>query len=167
MIEVCQEPHGPPLFETMASSIFEKYNLRKQDVSKKVTGKHIDKISHSCCKEWKRLPSYLDMEGIVGEDISGSQATEEEKKRNFFSKWVDTKGSGATYEKLIGALLEINCINDAETVCKLIQPPLALQSAQPPAQPPAQSSSHCTDSAGIYFAVADPGGFLGFGRTPL
>ena len=59
-------------------------------------------------------------------DIDQGPGGEDEKRRNFFFKWRDTKGSGATYKTLISALLEIDCREDAENVCKL-----CIQSSEP------------------------------------
>ena len=103
--------------------LFEKYKLKKKDASKQISDIHLDKISHSCCSQWRRLPPYLCMERIVKDDVNRLSASEEAEKRSlFFSKWVDEKGSDATYEKLISALLKMGCKNDAEKVCKLLAP---------------------------------------------
>ena len=103
-------------------SLLKQYKLKREDVSKKISDMHLDKISHSCCSQWRRLPPYFDMEKIVKDDINRLSGNEDEKRSSFFSKWVDEKGSDATYEKLISALLEVGCKNDAEKVCKLMQP---------------------------------------------
>ena len=115
---------------TDLDSLSKQYKLKKEDVGKKISDIHLDKISHSCCSQWKRLPPYLDMERI----------SEDEKRSSFFSKWVDEKGSDATYGKLISALLKMECKNDAEKVCELIQPvlttpPKLSQSPQPASAP--------------------------------
>ena len=122
-------------------SLLKQYKLKKEDVSQQISDIHLDKISHSCCSQWKRLPPYLDMERIVKDDVNRLSASEEtEKRSSFFSKWVDEKGSDATYEKIISALFEMGCKNDAEKVCKLIQPvlttpPKLSQSPQPASGP--------------------------------
>ena len=102
------------------SSLLEQYQLEEEDVSKQVTDLHIDKISHSHCKKWKSLPAYLKMERIIASDIDTKPIEEEEKRKNFFFKWQDEKGSKATYKVLIEALLEMKCKEDAESVCKLL-----------------------------------------------
>ena len=109
--------------ESALSLLLAKYELKIKDVSKKISDIHLDKISHSCCSQWRRLPAYFDMERIVKDDVNRLSASEEDDKRTlFFSKWVDEQGSDATYEKLISALLEMGCKNDAEKVCKLLAP---------------------------------------------
>ena len=89
-----------------------------------VTDKHVDTISRSFCRRWDLLPTYLEMDRDVASDIKKQhrEMEEEDKKRAFFFKWIEEKGSRATYKKLIIALLEINRVNDAEKVCKLLQP---------------------------------------------
>ena len=103
--------------------LLKQYKLKREDVTKKISDIHLDKISHSCCSQWRRLPPYFDMEKIVKDDINRLPANEDEKRSSFFSK-LDEKGCDATYEKLISALLEMGCKNDAEKVCRLIQPVL-------------------------------------------
>ena len=125
---------------TDLDSLLKQYKLKKEDVGKKISDIHLDKISHSCCSQWKRLPPYLDMERIVKDDVNRLSVSEDEKRSSFFLKWVDEKGSDATYEEIISALLKMGCKNDAEKVCKLIQPvlrtpPKLSQSPQPASAP--------------------------------
>lgn len=105
-----------------------RYQLQ-EDVNQRVTDKHVVEISQHFCEKWERLPPHLEMRKIAASDIKGSEKSGEEKRREFFYKWIDEKGSGATYKKLIHSLLKANCIDDAEEICKLIQP-------QPPPTPP-------------------------------
>lgn len=101
-------------------TLVERYQLQEEDLNSQITDKHLDKISHSHCSQWRRLPPYLGMESIVRDDVNRLSASEEEEKRcAFFLKWKDMKGSEATYQRLISALLEMECTNDAEKVCKL------------------------------------------------
>ena len=106
-------------------SLLERYNLKIEDVSKKISDIHLDEISQSCCSKWRQLLSCLGMKKIVKNDINRLSLSEDEKRSSFFSMWVDEKGSGATYEKLIRALLKMRCMNDAEIVCELIQPKIS------------------------------------------
>ena len=102
------------------NSLLKQYKIKEEDVNREVTNIHIDKISRSHCEKWKSLPAYLEMEGIVASDIEKKPIEEEEKRNNFFSKWKEEKGSEATYKALIGALLEMKCKKDAESVCEMI-----------------------------------------------
>ena len=110
--------------------MMKQYQLQWKDVNEKVTYEHVVEISHSCCKDWERLPPCLEMERIAASDINRSGGSEEDKRRAFFFRWIDEKGSEATYERLIHALLEIKCRNDAEEICKLIQPILQLPTSE-------------------------------------
>ena len=113
--------------------LLEEYKLKKKDVNKQISAIHLDKISHYCCSQWRRLPAYLEMDRIVKDDVDRLSTNEEaEKRSSFFSKWGDEKGSEATYEKIINALLEMKCKKDAEKVCKLIRPASKLHRSPQP-----------------------------------
>lgn len=104
------------------TSLMERYNLTEEDCNKQVSNSHLEEISRSLCKHWISLPSHLEMQSFV---LGDSDYEGEEEKRlwkyNFFLVWKQKKGSGATYAKLISALLEIESTNDAERLCKLLQ----------------------------------------------
>ena len=100
-------------------SLIRQFQLTDEQCNKKVTDVHLDKISHVSHCQWRRLPPYLKMKTSVVADIDQGLGGEDDKRRNFFFKWRDTKGSGATYKTLISALLEIEYRVDAENVCKL------------------------------------------------
>ena len=93
--------------------------LRGREADQKISDRHLSAISHSYCGKWRNLGPYLELDNIVTEDIKRSLGDEEDKRRNFLQKWRETKGSGATYRKLIGALLDIHCREDAEGVWKI------------------------------------------------
>lgn len=128
----CPLPH-PTLFFKMAEStarssamslscLLKRFQLKEEDLKKQITDKHLDEISCTCCRKWKLLRSRIEMEEIVEHDIEKGPGDEEDKRRKFLRKWKNTKGSGATYEVLITALLEIKCVEDAECICKLLAP---------------------------------------------
>ncbi len=97
------------------------YSLSDEDCSVEISKCHLQKISSSLCKDWRSLPAHLEMESIVASDIEREQVEECEKRHSFLSKWKSEKGSGATYKKLMAALLEIKCRGDAEKVCVMVQ----------------------------------------------
>ena len=101
--------------------LLDRYGLKGDDVERQITEVDIDKISHCYCKEWKRLPAYLQMGSIAENDVSHSAGTEEDKRRDFFARWKSKEGSGATYKVLIKVLLEIECRSDAEGVCEVLK----------------------------------------------
>ena len=110
--------------EVCLASLVKQYNLG-EDVKSQVTDKHVEIISRSYCSKWKRLPSHLNMDSVIADDIDHQAVDEDEKRLKFLSTWKTTKGSGATYEKLISALLKIDCVNHAEGVCKILQQDVA------------------------------------------
>lgn len=101
-------------------SLLRKCKLKDQDLEKQITEKHRDKISRTCCTKWKCLPPYLGIEPIVKHDIDCDSSEEVVKRSKFLSQWNEKKGSDATYKKLIHALIEIDCVADAERVCELL-----------------------------------------------
>ena len=131
-------------------SLLEHYRLKEEDCSKKVTDKHLQKIC-SFCKKWRCLYPYLDMERIDVYSAEHDGNDEEENRRRFLERWQSKKGRDATYEKLMRGLLEIECKEEAESVCQLLfdsistrkrlplessllqQSPLPLQSPSPSA----------------------------------
>lgn len=106
-----------------------------------MSDRHLEKISRSLCKEWKRLYPYLGMTSIEVHDIVCKQVEENVKRHAFFLKWKE-KGSKATYKALLGALLEINSRDDSEGICKLLQEESLLE------QPSAESNSVVSVAAG-------------------
>ena len=84
---------------------------------------HLNAISRSYCNQWKILIPYLKMKGITEDDVDAHSGSPREKRRIFLRKWKRVKGSEATYERLVCALLEIECRNEAEGVCQLLQRP--------------------------------------------
>ena len=106
--------------EISLASLVKQYNLG-EDVKGKITDVHLEVISRSYCGKWKRLPSHLNMESVVVDDIDRLAIDEDEKRLKFLSTWKTTKGSDATYKKLISALLKIKCVYDAEGVCEILQ----------------------------------------------
>ena len=110
--------------DSKLSSLMRKYKLNNDDCNKQVTGIHLEKISRSYSKRWMHLIPYLDMDTIVGSDLQYCPSSEDCKRLLFFQEWKSQKGTEATYEAIIRALLEIDCRNDAEEICKLLQQPM-------------------------------------------
>ena len=118
------------------SELLSSFGLSREDCGRTVSDAHAECISRKCCKHWKKLPSHLGLDTIVVDDISSGQGDEETKRHNFFLKWKETKGSGATYRALINALLVIDCREDAEKVCDILKDPVGSTSPPSPTQPP-------------------------------
>ena len=113
-------------------SFIVRYRLTEEDVNKQITDEHIGVISSlsSLCSQWKSLPVHLGLATTIVGDIDSTPVTETEKKMDFFTTWKEEQGSNATYRKLIGALLEILCKRDAESVCQLLKSASPVQAQQ-------------------------------------
>ena len=120
----CKTTSPEESHDTTMEDLIIRYHLDIQDCKRQITDEHIDEISRSHCREWRSLPSQLEMSTIVEHDIDCKQIDEDKKRCQFFKKWKDRYGSCATYESLIRALLKIKCVNDAESVCKLLAAPV-------------------------------------------
>ena len=109
------------------STLLLLYKLSAGVCREQVSDVHLEQISRSHCKDWRKLPPHLELEDIIVSDIDRKQVivSEDEKRQEFFFSWKRRKGSGATYEHLIGALLMIECRQDAESICKLLQAPIS------------------------------------------
>ena len=105
--------------------ILNTYKLEEKDCDGAVSDLHLEVISRSYCTKWKSLPAHLEMEVIVVDDIDRINGDKQEKRHAFLKKWKGTKGSDATYRKLINALLTIECRKEAEGVCELLQKSLS------------------------------------------
>ena len=75
--------------------LIEQYELTEQDCSRKIEDIDLDRISHSHCKDWRKLPTHLGVNKIVINDINKSQESEEAKRSDFFSRWKNIRGSDA------------------------------------------------------------------------
>jgi len=97
------------------------HGLTSKDCNVQVSEIHLDKIARSGCAKWRSLPPYLDLPSIVVSNIERQTSDEEERRKLFFSDWKQKKASSATYGRLIEALVEIDCVQDAEMVCTLLK----------------------------------------------
>ena len=99
------------------------FGLTEREWNKVITSEDVDAISRSYCRQWKRLIPHLNMKDITEDDINDHSGSPGEKRRIFLRKWKRMKGSEATYERLVSALLKIECKEDAEGVCQLLLNP--------------------------------------------
>lgn len=114
----------------------EQYGLSEEVCSQQISDSSLEGIGNSRCLKWRDLPSRLGLPSILVEDIDRSGAEEGEKQLNFFREWRERQGRDATYKKLIRALLDTRCREDAEFVCWLVRDlPHTQQSPTPGARP--------------------------------
>ena len=104
-------------------SILERYRLKKRDLNQEINILNMERICRRSCTEWRSLPSLLGIDDykVVVANIEGNYRKEEGKKLGFFEEWKKMKGFEATYEVLVGALLETRQREDAERVCEILE----------------------------------------------
>ena len=106
---------------TALALLMDQMKLAEECYNSPVSTQHLGDISSSHCGQWRKLPSRLGLSTIIVDDICRKPVDEDEKRASFFTKWKEAKGSGATYKTLLSALLGIGCVDDAESVCKIMQ----------------------------------------------
>ena len=102
--------------------VLEEYNLSDEDVRRTLSDLLLEKVS-TLYFDLKALPAYLELESGVVEDIERDPRLleEPERRREFLKKWRTIRGAGATYRRLVGALLHMRNRDAAETVCKFVK----------------------------------------------
>ena len=118
-----------PEFEQLMRSC----GLNEGDYSKPVTDKHLAVFS---CSDWKKLPAFLGLSTQVVADAEGDQY-------NFHFLWQQKKGRGATYQKLINALLMTDNRKGAEDLCSELKNFVSTQ-PQPQQSVPSQQAQSPT-----------------------
>ena len=103
------------------SSLIGHFELEEESLNLQVSDRHLDEIARSSCRQWKSLLTRLGVPRIVVDDIDARQVGEDKKRRSCFFEWKAQQGSRATYRRLVEGLLEINCQEDAESVCKILE----------------------------------------------
>ena len=91
------------------------YELSESDCEREINEVDLADLSFTLGQGWRALPSRL---GVPSSDHVFQ--TEQEEKHAFLSQWKDVKGSEATYKVLISALLDINCREEAEGMCRML-----------------------------------------------
>ena len=100
-------------------ALIKECGLTEADCNKEVKKSHLEKICRSFCSRWRLLPPLLGVEPAVMEKLQ-RENSEDSQKRAFFLRWKELQGAGASYRRLVGALWEAGCMEDAEKVCKLL-----------------------------------------------
>lgn len=121
------------------------HRILEEQYSKEISDVHMNMIARSCCENWRSLYSYLELEKIVVNDVIREYSHEESRRDAFLKKWREKKGCGATYLKLVYALLKIGCKEDAEGVCKIVAGSSLTES-------PASSGSPAASPTGTHYS---------------
>lgn len=135
---------------TTVKSLMKQFGLEEKDCNGEVADAHLEEFTHHHGEDWRSLPAYLKMKNIVVRDIERKPCGEREKRLTFFIEWKSLVGSGATYKKLVHALLKIKCKQDAEAVCKM------LQRTKPTTSSPSPISTSLATSKLIWMTPATP-----------
>ena len=131
------------------SSLMERYMLTEATCNREITEEFIASISQSFCDDWRKLPGILRVRMNVVDEMENKYRNDEWMcKIGFFRYWKRSIGPDATYEVLIGALLKIDCMGDAHSVCKLLQESAPVCTQQPVSTP---------SPKGIYLYLYYPG----------
>lgn len=103
------------------NSLMAEYKLEAEDIgNREISTPHLESLCTSHFSQWRLLPSHLEVEGISVEGIDCKFAGERERRLAFFFQWKHMKGPGATYGRLLDALVVMKCVGDAEAVCKVL-----------------------------------------------
>lgn len=105
---------------SVLNSLIRQYQLPDVEYDKAPTKTYLDKISNIPFSQWRLLPPPLEIDSSVVDTIDHDITDERVRRREFFNQWKQSKGSDATYRKLISALLDIGCREEAEKVCRLL-----------------------------------------------
>ena len=84
-----------------------------------ITDAHLNDIARSYLERWRDLPSHLCLPQIIARDLERYCPNEERRRVSFLKTWKGKEGSKATYGRLIDALNQILCGEDAENVRRL------------------------------------------------
>ena len=104
-----------------------KFGLSKDDLKQEISDTDIDNICRAYCTKWRNLYAHLGLERTFVVNAERDGYDEADKKAHFFRAWKGEEASDTTFGKLIDALMQIKCKQDAEGVCKLLAAKLGKQ----------------------------------------
>ena len=88
-------------------------------LDQKCSDEHLKSIS--LFLDWRRVAPHLGLDKIHTDEIE-SKKTEFEKRLDMLQKWKMKYGYTATFKNLVQVLLKVGIADDAEKVCRLLQP---------------------------------------------
>ncbi len=104
------------------SVLLKRYKLSKKTANMKVRRPPSDDVGDIISVDmWEELLPYLDIPHDVVKWIHPNWTMKQKADYFFYDCWKERKGSGATYRKLVTALLRIQKKATAVRVCKLLQ----------------------------------------------
>ena len=129
--------------------MIDHFGLNVEEITKVVTDVHLADFTKDYGEDWEMMPAYLELNSIVARDIKKSNARERERRHEFFDEWKTQKKNGATYERLVYALLKIGNRKDADGVCRML-----LSSRHPEFNPSSVTSTPAVNAPeGMYLCL--------------
>lgn len=96
-----------------------RYKLTDHVLKKMVSEEHICVLGKTI--SWKEVGKHLLTDGDKLQSIENDHE-KVEKGQVMLEEWQETLGDGATYDKLIEAMVNAEKMKEACTVCKMIKP---------------------------------------------
>ena len=110
---------------TEAASLLTSYNLKEEHYNKEISRDHIIEFIKYYGHTWRKEHLYKHLvsnsKTIISDIENERKYSEEDKRHQFFLKWQEARGSEATYEALVNALLKAKCEKGAKYLCKVLQ----------------------------------------------
>ena len=140
--------------------MIDHFGLKVEEITKVVTDVHLVEFTEGYGEQWQIIPAYLELKSIVARDIKKSNMGERVKRHEFFNEWKTQKKSGATYERLVYALLKIGHREDADALCMMLKssPDLCEESSEFPNS--TQASSTGINTLTVCCKKADNNGLM-------
>ena len=89
-------------------------------LGQKCSDEHLKSIS--LFLDWRIVAPHLGLSETDIQDIDFDKRTEPEKRLKALQKWKMKRGYLATFKNLVQVLLKVDHADDAEQVCRLLQP---------------------------------------------
>ena len=116
---LCRDNIMPVNFQKEKKELVTDFHLTPDVLSQKVSREHKLVIQQTI--SWKPVGEFL-LDEVDLKDIDKDGFDEPEKRAEMLAKWQERFGRGATYEKLIDAMIKAGKKTEAEGVCQLIEP---------------------------------------------
>ena len=107
------------MVEQQKKDLIQCYHLTPDMLNRPVSDEHIIKIQKTL--PWREVGEFLLGRGPKFTDIDRDGQSEADKRRLTLDKWQEALGDGATYDKLIEAMVKAGKIREVGDVCFLIK----------------------------------------------
>ena len=107
----------PPTLDGLLKEV----NIPLTSLEQKCSSEHLKSIS--LFLDWRTVAPHLGLSQTDIQEIDIDQRTESEKRLKTLQKWKMKYGYVAKFINLVQVLLDIGNADNAERVCRLLQPP--------------------------------------------